>query len=88
MFEIIVTIFIVYAAFFGTVLGMVSKTGRSAWWVLFAIVFTPLSAILALHCLGDCDSMRKKKVIEEEMWRCECQNILKSGVRENNTSPE
>jgi len=68
---IVIVVIISVVLLFDAVLTMISKTGRSLWWILIGLILSPIIVVPILYCLGDTDKMRKKKIIEEEKWRRE-----------------
>jgi len=49
---------------------MAEHRGRSYWgWFFFSVLFSCFLGILFVAALGETDEHRKKRIIEEEMWR-------------------
>lgn len=49
---------------------MAEQRGRSYWgWFFFSVLFSCFLGILFVAALGETNEHRKKRIIEEEMWR-------------------
>lgn len=78
MFGSIFTIFsvisiigiVLYVTLIVGVCNLASRYGRSVLlWLLVSIFFTPVLPIIYLLFSGETDSHRRKRIIEEEVWR-------------------
>ncbi|MDE6183005.1 MAG: hypothetical protein K2F53_01105, partial [Rikenellaceae bacterium] len=71
IFSIISVIGIVlYVTLIVGVCNLASRYGRSVLlWLLVSIFFTPVLPIIYLLFSGETDSHRRKRIIEEEVWR-------------------
>ena len=58
-------------------IGLLIAVGKAAgekgrnqiFWIITGIFFTPLTAFIALICLGESEEKRKKRILEEEQLK-------------------
>lgn len=65
-----ILILIGYIALCMVSVSMAKKRGRSEiGWFILSFLFSPILGILLLTCLGETDSKREERIMQEEMWR-------------------
>lgn len=69
---------VVYSFILNAVMHYADRNGRDkTFWILIAIIFTPIIATFLLFLYGETKEHRKERIIEEELWKRNlCDNKL------------
>lgn len=74
---VIILLFLIFIIYLFVIpIKMANKRGRSViLWFLIGLLFSPFFSMLMLYFLGETDSKREERIIEEEQIRMRYRNL-------------
>lgn len=80
---IVLLFIVVYCFILNAVMNYADRKGRDkTFWVFIGIVFSPIIATFLLFLYGESKEHRKERIIEEELWKRNCETEVEKIKKE------
>ena len=80
---IVLLFIVVYCFMLNAVMNYADRKGREkTFWVFIGIVFSPIIGTFLLFLYGESKEHRKERIIEEELWKRNCETEVEKIKKE------